>query len=257
MKPTSLFSATALAVLLFAGVAPRSSRASLYQIDDGTAENTFGVIDFNYDLIALNQFTVIGGNNMIGSVEIAFGSPFSNDTSLNGLPYTVVVWDDPNNDGDPSDASYVISAQNVVSSANTNTLELTTLPICVPVSQSFFVGFLINAGDNHLGGFQEPAAVDVNSFLPNRSYITAAPGGAGDIYNLSNNYLLPLGTYEYNSGKAGNFIIRANPWQVPEPATTTLIIFAGFAGIIGFRPRRAHANARRKTIRMEQDHEAK
>ena len=130
----------------------------------------------------------------------------------------MVVWDDPNNDGDPSDASYVISAQNIISPANTNTLELTTLPICVPVSQSFFVGFLINAGDNHLGGFQEPAAVDGDRFLPNRSYITAAPGGAGDIYNLSNNYLLPLGTYEYNSGKAGNFIIRANPWQVPEPA---------------------------------------
>lgn len=236
MKLANPFSATVLVVMLLGAAAPRSSVASLYQIDDGTAETSFGLPFFSYDLIALNQFDVIGGNNMLGSVEIAFGTPFSNDTSLNGLTYTVVIWNDPNHDGDPSDASYVISAQNVVSSANTNTLELTTLPICVPVSQSFFVGFLINAGDNHLGGFQEPAAVDVNSFLPNRSYVTASFGGAGDIYNLTNNGLLPLASYE-TGGRIGNFIIRANPWQVPEPSTTALLVFGGVAGLINFRSR--------------------
>ena len=94
---------------------PRLVEASLYQIDDGGTETSFGLTGFySYDLIALNQFNVIGGNNMLDSVQIAFGNPLLNDPTLNGLAYTVVVWDDPNHDGNPSDASYVTSAQNVI-----------------------------------------------------------------------------------------------------------------------------------------------
>jgi hypothetical protein len=246
MKIATLFKLAALAVILSACLVPRSSFASLYQIDDGSTEGSFGLTGFNsYDMIALNQFNVIGGNNMLESVQIAFGNPLLNDPTLNGLAYTVVVWDDPNHDGNPSDASYVTSAQNVISSANSNTLELTMLPSCVTVTDSFFVGFLITAGDNHGGGFQEPAAVDTSNFLPNRSFRTGSFGGAGDIYNLGNNGLLPLASYE-TGGRIGNFMIRANPCAaVPEPSAMVLLIVGGMGGLVGYRRRSKHVAARR------------
>lgn len=236
MRAYHSFTASAVALMLLTIVAPRSCLASLYQIDDGITDTSFGLTGFfSYDMIALNQFNVIGGNNMLGSVQIAFGNPLLNDPSLNGLAYTVVVWDDPNHDGNPSDASYVTSAQNVISSANTNTFELTMLPTCVTVTDSFFVGFLITAGDNHGGGFQEPASIDTSNFLPNRSFVTGAFGGAGDIYNLTNNALQPLGTYEMG-GRIGNFMIRADPCAaVPEPSAVVLLIVGGLGGMAGYR----------------------
>ena len=84
------------------------------------------------------------------------------------------------------------------------------LPTCVTVTDSFFVGFLITAGDNHGGDFQEPAAVDTSNLLPNRSFRTGSFGGAGDGYNLTNNRRLPLASYE-TGGRIGNIMIRAYP----------------------------------------------
>jgi hypothetical protein len=166
---------------------------------------------------------------MIGSVEIAFGTPAQPDLSLNGLAYQVVIWNDPNNDGNPSDAVYVTSANNIITNASTDTFELTTLPFCVPVTSSFFVGFIITAGANPAGPPQRPAGVDYNPFSPGRSFMTAATGGNGDIYNLNNNTLLPLTNYE-STGLSGNFTIRADPWAaVPEPGTTSLLVLTGVA----------------------------
>ena len=114
------------------------------------------------------------------------------------------------------------------------------LPTCVTVTDSFFVGFLITGGNNHLGGFQEPAAVDTSNFLPNRSCRTGAFGGAGDIYNLTNNGLLPLASYE-TGGRIGNFMVRAAPCAaVTEPSTLALLTIGSMAGVVDYR-----RNARR------------
>lgn len=112
VKVVKIRVAPSLLVVLALAVSIASSHASLYQIDDGTAELESGSIIplQSADLIALNQFNVIGGANMLESVEIAWGSPNYFDPSLNGLSYTVVVWDDPNNDGNPADATVLATA---------------------------------------------------------------------------------------------------------------------------------------------------
>lgn len=43
------------------------------------------------------SFPISGGNNIINSISIAFGS----GAALNGLPYLAVLWSDPNHDGNP------------------------------------------------------------------------------------------------------------------------------------------------------------
>ena len=54
--------------------------------------------------MALNSFPVNGGNNVITSISIAWGTPAFPDPSLDGLSYTAVLWSDPNGDGSPTDA---------------------------------------------------------------------------------------------------------------------------------------------------------
>ena len=79
-----------------------------YMIDDGMAEDSVG-LTAGGSLVALNEFPVTGGNNVITSISIAWGTPAFPDPSLNGLPYTAVLWSDPNGDGSPTDA--VVLAQ--------------------------------------------------------------------------------------------------------------------------------------------------
>ncbi len=77
--------------------------ADTYMIDDGTSEDAIG-LSAGGDTIALNEFAVIPGSETITSVDIAWGTPVFFDPSLDGLPYTVAIWSDPNGDGDPDDA---------------------------------------------------------------------------------------------------------------------------------------------------------
>jgi hypothetical protein len=224
---------TFLTLALFGIAGSRTLRASLYQIDDGTAESATGIHDPTgapTDFIALNQFNVIGGNNMIGAVEIAWGAPFVSNPNLNGLTYTAAIWSDPNNDGDPSDAVLLAQASGIITNASTNTFDV-TLFNCVTVTQSFFVGFLITEN-----GAENPGAVDLNGGYPPGSFVAAASGGSGDITSLTSNNLLPV-TAAGNVGITGNFLIRADLWVVPEPRSSALLICGGAIALLVWRRR--------------------
>src|SRR5215469_14346754 len=137
-----------------------------YSIDDGTAEDSVGLTSGG-TFAACNEFTVTGGNNVITSISIAWGTPAFPDPTLNGLPYTAVLWSDPNGDGSPTDAVVLASAPGVISQAGTDTFITTNIPPTMVTTANFFVGFLIT----HTAG-QFPAAFDQDSQnLPNRSWV--------------------------------------------------------------------------------------
>jgi hypothetical protein len=227
VKATYPHSLAGLALLFVLAAAPRSVQASTYQIDDGISEDSVGLGNGG-DLIALNQFNVTPGNSMIGSVSIAWGTPINPDPTLNGLSYTVVIWADPNSDGDPGDAFVLAMAPAVISNANTDTFVTTLFP-CITVTPSFFVGFIIsqNAG-------QFPIAFDQSAPLSGRSFVAGSFSMPGDINNLNNNDI-PVGAIE-SFGLSGNFLIRADPCAaVPEPSITALALVGGLAVLIGYR----------------------
>ena len=218
--------------------APATVHSSLYQIDDGGSEFALGLANFNgADMIALNQFTVTGGNNMIGSISVAWGSPVNPNPSLNGLWYTAVIWSDPNGDGNPSDAQVLGTAPGLVAGANTDTFDVSIFQTCVTVTPSFFVGFIITYGPSampgNITGFDETAP------LPGRSFVTGAAVGAGDINNLGNNFV-PLEPVEI-FGSHGNWMIRADVCAaVPEPTSTVLLLLGGIgAGLASRRVKKA------------------
>src|SRR5207249_1853649 len=89
-----------------------------YSIDDGTAEDSVGLTSGG-NLLCLNSFSISGGNNTIFSISIAWGTPSFPDPTLNGLPYTAYLWNDPNGDGSHTDATVLASAPGVVAAQGT------------------------------------------------------------------------------------------------------------------------------------------
>jgi hypothetical protein len=212
-----------------------TSRAAFYQLDDGASEDSLGASGnpgSSFDLIGLNQFNIINGQDMIGTVEIAWGTPAFPSSGLNGLTYTAAVWADPNLDGDPSDAVLLATAPGTISNANTNTFNISTFSTCIHIpTTSFFVGFLLTHQDG-----QFPAAIDETNPNPSRSFVTVAGAGQGDIAVLTNNSYLPLDSLG-NYGLNANFLVRADLWAVPEPTTTSLLAIAATAGLLAYRAR--------------------
>ncbi len=174
---------------------------SVYMIDDGSAEDSIGFLSGG-DLIGLNEFTVIPGYETINNVSLAWGTPAFSDPTLNGLPYTAILWSDPNGDGSPTDAVVLATASGVIANEGTNTFITTDFPPTTVPTASFFVGFFISQGAN-----QFPAAFDQTApSYSNRSYV--AGGTMGDFYDLNNNDLPVAPTDNY--GLVGNWLIRAD-----------------------------------------------
>ena len=186
----------------------------IYMMDDGTAEDAIG-LTAGGDVIALNEFTVVAGSETVESVEIAWGTPAFPDPSLDGLPYTVAIWSDPNGDGSPTDAVLLTTAGGVVSSQGTDTFISTDIADTTITTANFFVGFLI---PNTFAG-QFPAAFDQTPpTFSNRSYVAGGSSGSGDINNLNNNEI-PVAAIE-SFGLVGNWLIRATASGSPTPTPT-------------------------------------
>ena len=169
-----------------------------YMIDDGTAEDSVGLTSGG-SFVACNSFPVTGGNNVITSISIAWGTPAFPDPTLNGLPYTAVLWSDPNGDGSPTDAVVLAMAPGVIAQQGTDTFITTVIPPTMVTTPNFFVGFLIT----HTAG-QFPAAFDETApTLPNRSWVAQT----ANINDLSGAITIE------SAGLVGNWLIRAEGKQ--------------------------------------------
>src|SRR4029077_10153137 len=182
-----------------------------YMIDDGTAEDSIG-LTAGGTFVSCNSFPVTGGNNVITSISIAWGTPAFPDPTLNGLPYTAVLWSDPNGDGSPTDAVVLAQVPGVIASAGTDTFITTAIPPTMVTTANFFVGFLVT----HVAG-QFPAAFDESAPIPNRSWIDLT----SNINDLSG--AAPIESF----GLVGNWLIRADgntggptPTGTPSPTPT-------------------------------------
>src|SRR6188472_718387 len=185
-----------------------------YMIDDGTAEDSIGLTSGG-SFVAVNSFPVSGGNNVITSISIAWGTPAFPDPTLNGLPYTVGLWSDPNGDGSPTDAVLLAQAPGIIAQQGTDTFITTPIPPTMVTTGNFFVGFLIT----HTAG-QFPAAFDESAPIPNRSWVAQT----SNINDLSGAITIE------SAGLVGNWMIRADgntggptPTGTPSPTPTATI----------------------------------
>ncbi len=124
------------------------------QYDDGSSENSIG-LTAGGEFLWLNPFGSIGAQTLVTSVSAAYGTPlFPGAGPAVGTPVNVCVYDDPNDDGDPTDAVLISITAAVVGNVDNDVLDTYAVPSAV-LNGRFFVGVALI----HPAG-QFPAALD-------------------------------------------------------------------------------------------------
>ncbi len=110
----------------------------VYAWDDGSKESNLGFVGATLDLAWMNHFTVQPGGEWISAIEVVWGDTYP------GMPAEVVLWTDPNGDGEPSDALVILTVDTMTMNVNTiipiwNSVAIPPTYIG-PAGTSFFAG---------------------------------------------------------------------------------------------------------------------
>jgi hypothetical protein len=110
-----------------------------YVYDDGVQEsnlNFVGAVDLEYAW--MNHFTVQPGGEWISAIEVVWGDTYPD------LPAEVVLWHDPDGDGNPTDAQVIIAVDTRTMKIDFPSDNVNVVPIpptyVGPEGTSFFVG---------------------------------------------------------------------------------------------------------------------
>ncbi|MCH2134620.1 MAG: PA14 domain-containing protein [Phycisphaerales bacterium] len=169
----------------------------VYAYDDGFGDNNIGLSGAG-DVIWLNHFTIQPNGEVLAGMKVAFG------LAAEGTPALVHVWDDPNGDGNPSDANTLWTFNMTVQAPDTN--QFIPIPfddgiILGPEGTSFFVGVQVM----HATG-EYPARIDQSS--DQQESWLAAGSDVVDPDNLAN---APIFGLTGGIGFPGNWMIRVIP----------------------------------------------
>jgi hypothetical protein len=172
-------------------------RAASYQYDDGTAEASVRVTGGG-DICWMHSHTVLPGLDRIVSIEVAWGN------IPNGSPARVFVWEDPNDDGNPTDAVLIAQQNVVVANANTGVFNVVALSSPPTVTGKFFIG----ASAVHTS-VQAPIPIDrPGTAFPPLTVWYAASLTSFDAVSIPNNTFFDVSTLA--SSLQGYMLLRAN-----------------------------------------------
>ncbi len=208
----------ALPVCCILLVAPADA-GSTYSWDDGVSENSLGGgPPHPADLWWAQGFTVMPGAEMIVSIEIAFG------TTVDGLDVQLLLYDDPTNDSDPTDAVLLTSVFTTTMFSGTDMF--ISIPITPTiVSGDFFVGALMSNTST-----QFPLALDETTSAM-RLWVAENTNGPGMIDPTDVMGTSTFGPALADSiGFAGNALLRATGVPIPAPGGIAVIGLALIAG---------------------------
>ncbi len=179
-----------------------------YFVDDGVPAGLLSAIPYpggeleGY-MLWLNQFTIVAGRETIGGITPSF----INGYVPMGTQFTVCVWSDEVGQGNPADASLLISTTTTMTAG----LETVDIPATYvgPAGTSFFVGILMHITDVDA---TYPASYD-DSSDHRVSWL------AWDAFPIDPNHigLAPnlVNLHDWLGG--GNWMVRAEPAVTVEP----------------------------------------
>ena len=151
-------------------------------LDDGTTENLLTWTNGG-DMVWLNRFGTPGGSTVLNSVSVIWGSamfPGNNPASNGQFATDIFVWQDGvSQDGDPSDATLLLTIPTTVTVWDTDTY--VNFPIApLSISGVFFVGcHQDNYGLSGMGPTQFVAPMDTNCPSSNVAWFFGNNSGYG------------------------------------------------------------------------------
>ena len=173
----------------------------LYILDDGSSENSIGLTSSG-TLAWLNHFTVLPNGESIKAVRLAYGDVAP------GTPVAIYLWNDPDGNGDPTDAQVIASASTTVVNPGTDTFSYVdiTETYIGPEGTSFFAGAIIQ---HSTGEF--PAPIDQTT---DEGESWLAGGSSVNPNNLS---AASLFGQPAEFGFAGNWLVQPVSAADPPP----------------------------------------
>lgn len=184
-----------------------TSASPNYVLDDGSGSFNIGPSQFDAQLLWGNYFDALPGAETITEISVSL----SQSVPL-GKPISILLFDDPTDDLDPSDANLLARTDSVTVASEFN--EFLTFDITdTTVSGGFFVGVMMKLDQGEIAAHMDDSSNSGRSWL----------FFDGEI-NLDNLGSSPLFYNMASTPFNGTWMIRAT--GVPEP-TSLLIMFAG------------------------------
>ncbi|MCY2959021.1 MAG: hypothetical protein NTY35_02560 [Planctomycetota bacterium] len=177
-------------------------------LDDGRTEDALTTAQPG-EIAWMQGFGSPGQQTRVTRIETTFGSAqFPTTGPPAGAPFTVALWDDPNDDGDIGDGVLLVTASGTIAagSVETDVFQSISIPP-TDVSGVFFVGAVTGT----TGPPTYPAPIDSDSAArcdtrPG-SFVAAALGTTFDYQSLGLNALAPMRLESV--GIQGTFLLRA------------------------------------------------
>lgn len=159
-----------------------------YAYDDGLTEYCIGA-NFSEDICWLQRFDAENGADVIVSVSTAYGSRlYPGSSPPNGSTAHVVVWDDPNDDGNPHDCVFLTQVATTIENGDTDFLNTVAVPP-TPVTGVFFVGVYCN---NPPTSTWFPGPLDLSQSSLGRAWVASSwVGSPFDPVNLGSTTQYP------------------------------------------------------------------
>ena len=155
-----------------------------YAYDDGVQEANINFVGAVLEFAWMNRFTVVPGGEVVSAVEVVWGDTYPD------LPAEVVLWSDPNGDGNPADARVIVAVdtRSMKIDFPSDNLNIVRIPPTWvgPAGTSFFVG--VHFDD--IWGSGKPVAIDVDEPHSRQGWIAYALTGTMDIDNLAAGWIM-------------------------------------------------------------------
>jgi hypothetical protein len=174
-------------------------------LDDGTAENAIGLAAGG-KMAWMSRFGQIGVTTVISDVSSAYGAAVLPPLPPNGTPTDILVWDDPNDDGNPFDCVLVYQGVSSVQNVGTGAFNPHAVVPALSVDGYFFVGVGCPHGPNEF-----PAPLDQtspNCASPEPTWLVGDTSGNLDYANLLNNNVPPMTAS--SAGFPGFWLLRGS-----------------------------------------------
>lgn len=162
-------------------VAPIAAASCAY--DDGAADTAFGLPPGGR-VAWLQPFGAPGRQTFVERVSAMFGPPLAPSAPAIGAPVDILLWEDPNDDGDPHDAVLVHQGAGVVSHVSDGVFD----DFAVPgrwMDGVFFAGVALDQLPNQFPAPFDTSVCEVPAAVA--AWFVGDAGGVLDVVNLNNN----------------------------------------------------------------------